>query len=430
MRNTRIANNTAWMLFQQIYSMILSLVVGSVVARYLGPSNYGIITYGASLITLASTVAKLGLDAVIIKRLTDRPDDEGEIVGSALFLRSVASLLMCLTLNLIVYLTHTDEPILRIVIALQSLSIIFNVYEIIVFSFQAKLMYRYSCLTVIIATTVASLWKIYLAIAKSSIVLFATPTIVQSVLSFFIVFYFYKNVSKYKLSISLDEAKSAFKSGYHLLLSAIAVTVYTQIDKIMINSFLDSKAVGIYSAATVLAMLWEFIPQSIISTFRTIIYESKNDEKSFNHVMVQISTIIFWMSITVIVCYFLLGKLMIQIVYGQAYVDALIPLKIIVLSTGFAMFSTLRGVWMIANGVEKYDKFCVVWGSITNFLLNILFIPKFGIVGAAITTLIAQLVNGVIATFFYKETRSYLVYLRYVPGYTIKVLKTYVQRRK
>ena len=48
----RFLNNTSWMLAQQIYSMILSLVVGSLSARYLGPSNYGLLSYGSSLISL------------------------------------------------------------------------------------------------------------------------------------------------------------------------------------------------------------------------------------------------------------------------------------------------------------------------------------------------------------------------------------------
>ena len=55
----RFLNNTSWMLAQQIYSMILSLVVGSLSARYLGPSNYGLLSYGSSLISLFTMISSL-----------------------------------------------------------------------------------------------------------------------------------------------------------------------------------------------------------------------------------------------------------------------------------------------------------------------------------------------------------------------------------
>lgn len=422
MKKRSVSANTIWIIGQQVYSMILSLVVGAISARYLGPSNYGVITYGASLITIASTLAKLGLDGVVIKRLTTSPEDENKTLGSALFLRSVSSLLLFATLNFFVYFAHIDEPTVRVVILLQSIAMVFNAYEIYAFSFQAKLEYSFTCIAVMVAATVANAWKIIIIIKNAPVEMFATPTILQSIVAFIIVIITYKKRYRIKLKVDMKEAKSLFASSYHLLLSAIAVTVYTQIDRVMIKAFLDDASVGIYSSATVLAMLWEFIPQAIINAYRPVVYKNTSNKEEFDGAVLKIMTIIVGLSLFIIIAYFTLGRVLILIVYGEQYISALPAMHIIAISTGFAMLSTLRGVWMIAKGYEKYDKYCVIFGASTNFALNLIIIPKYGIVGAAYTTLIAQIVNGIVATYCFKSTRAFLTYISRLPRYSIKII--------
>ena len=57
------------------------------------------------------------------------------------------------------------------------------------------------------------------------------------------------------------------------------------------------------------------------------------------------------------------------------------------------------------NNKNKYSKYYIFWGAIINFILNLVLIPKLGIEGAAVATLISQIVVALIAPLFYKETR-------------------------
>ena len=78
----RFLANTGWIVSERIYQMLISLVVGVITARYLGPANYGIINYAASFIAFFSSICTLGLEGIIVKELVDNPEREGEILGS------------------------------------------------------------------------------------------------------------------------------------------------------------------------------------------------------------------------------------------------------------------------------------------------------------------------------------------------------------
>lgn len=91
LRNNRFVENTNWLIFQNIYSMMLSLVVGALSARYLGPSNYGLIGYGTSLVNLFTSISQLGLDSILMNEMVCHPEKKGTIMGTALCMRLVAS---------------------------------------------------------------------------------------------------------------------------------------------------------------------------------------------------------------------------------------------------------------------------------------------------------------------------------------------------
>ena len=84
-------------------------------------------------------------------------------------------------------------------------------------------------------------------------------------------------------------------------------------------------------------------------------------------------------------------------------------LKILIWATGFAMIGTARGTtWIILNDLNKYVKYFVVISSATNIILNYILIPIKGITGAAVATLISQIMTSFIAPLFVKQTRSFI----------------------
>ena len=87
----KIISNSFWLIVQQCYSMVTSVIMVALIARHLGPSDYGLINYCASIISIFTTLAGLGLDNVIVSEVIRRPEKEGSYLGTALVMRLISS---------------------------------------------------------------------------------------------------------------------------------------------------------------------------------------------------------------------------------------------------------------------------------------------------------------------------------------------------
>ena len=189
----------------------------------------------------------------------------------------------------------------------------------------------------------------------------------------------------------------------------MAVTLYTQLDRIMIGKMVSEEAVGFYSAASTIAVMWEFIPTTIINSARPLLIKLYDtDREKFIHryqlLLLGISTL----GCIVGIVFSVFSKLFVSILYGKAYYPSIPPLSILIWSTSFAMIGTARGIWIIAERKNKYAKYCTIGGAIINAVLNAVVIPLWGITGASITTLISQICVAVIIPYFFKDTREFV----------------------
>ena len=101
--SSKVTRNASWIIAGRVYHMLLAFFVGLLTARYLGPSNFGLINYAATYTSFFASFCTLGINSVIVKNFVDHPDEEGETVGSAIVLRTVSSVLsvlmmVCITL--------------------------------------------------------------------------------------------------------------------------------------------------------------------------------------------------------------------------------------------------------------------------------------------------------------------------------------------
>ena len=114
----KIFSNSVWMIIQQLYSMITSFVLVALIARHLGPSDYGLISYCASVITIFTTLSGLGLDNVIVSEIIKNPEKEGGYLGTALVMRLAASLVSYPMILILISLINPGNKILLTVAAL------------------------------------------------------------------------------------------------------------------------------------------------------------------------------------------------------------------------------------------------------------------------------------------------------------------------
>ena len=150
-KKNSVTKNALWIIICKIVQSFLGLIVSMLTARYLGPSNYGLISYAASVVAFVIPIMQLGFRSTLVSEIINNPEKEGEILGTSIFLNILSSLACVLGISVFVYIANKNETETLIVCTLYSLSLIFQATEMIQFWFQAKLMSQYTSLTSVFA---------------------------------------------------------------------------------------------------------------------------------------------------------------------------------------------------------------------------------------------------------------------------------------
>ena len=404
----KILSNSVWMIIQQIYSMITSLTVVALIARYLGPSDYGLINYCASVITIFTTVAGLGLDNVIVSEIIRNPDKEGGYLGTALVMRLAASFVSYPLLLGVVAVINPGNSILLAVAALQAAGMIFQTYDVLVYWFRIKLKMMYISIAMIIAITITSVFRIVLLVNKATVEWFALSLSVQAFAALIIITACFVKKADVRLRFSRKYAGELLRLSYNCIISTISIIIYMEADKIIIGKMSDSAQVGIYSAAVMLSTYWQFIPTALIDSSRPVVLEKRKTSREeyleyFKLVMSGVNLMAFVFAV-LMSC---LGWIFIFVVYGDEYLGAYIPLIILSASAFIGISGYTRTIWITGEGFYKYEKWFAVTAAVLNIVLDVLFIWKMGIIGAALATLITYVYEVLIVPLFFKDTRVF-----------------------
>ena len=406
--SVRFMENTGWMIFRNVYSMLVSLIVGSLSARYLGPSNYGLLGYANAYIAFFTTISKLGLDSVVVAEMARKPEKEDTYLGSALAMRLVTSIISFFMIWILIVWIEPDNQLLQAVTVLQSLALIFQSVETLYFWFQVRLEMKYVTLTNMLALTITAIWRLSLLARKASVKWFALSSSVSALVCCVFITVFFVKTAKLRLRVSKTDSSFLLRHSYHFIIEGLAVTAYLEIDRLMLGNMLDETAVGFYTAASSLAVMWEFIPNSIINSAGPILINLyDNDKTDFTDKFQILLLAIMVMGFAVGIGFMLLGKLVVFVLYGEAYYPAVPALHILIWSTTFAMLGVARSVWILSERKGKYAKYFTIFGACLNGILNYLLIPVMGVTGAALTTLFTQASVAMVAPMLFKDTRPY-----------------------
>lgn len=398
--------NAGWLIGGKVIQMILSLFVGIITARYLGPSNYGLISYGSAYVSFFSSLCSLGINSVIIKNFIDNPEEQGETIGSALVMRLISSFLSILMIIGIVSILDRDEPTTIIVVALCSLGLLFNIFETFNFWFQYQYKSKITAIATLIAYILTSVYKIVLLILNKDVLWFAFSTTLDYIVVAIVLLIFYKKYGGAKLSFSRKKSKDLLRISYHFILSSMMVAIYGQTDKLMLKQMLNEEIVGFYTIATAVCTMWTFVLQAIIdSMYPTILDLKFKNQEQYEKKNRQLYAITFYVSCFVSILFTLLGDFVIRILYGTEYLPAADMLKVITWYTAFSYLGVARNAWIVSEGHQRYLKYMYICAAVLNVILNLIFIPLWGGVGAAAASLITQVFTSMILPLLFKDMR-------------------------
>ena len=403
MKTKQVFNNAKWIIVCKIAQSILQLLIGMISARYLGPSNYGLISYAASIVAFAMPFMKLGLDAILVHELVESPEKEGEIMGTSLVLNVISSFLCIGGVCAFATIANLGELETIIVCTLYSISVFFAALEMIQYWFQYKLLSKYSSIIVLVSYLVVSAYKIFLLATAKSVYWFALSHSVEygAIAIFLIAFYLKKGGGK--LSFSFSRAKKMLSKSKHYILAALMVVVIQNTDHIMLTMMVGEAENGYYAAAITCAGVAQFVYTAVIDSFRPLILSSKKeDEIKYEKNMSRLYGIISYTSILQSLAFTIFAPVLVTLLYGAEYSAAIPVLQILTWYAAFSFMGTIRNIWLLAEEKQKYLPIINLSGVVLNIVMNAVMIPFWGACGAAFASFLTQLFMNFIFGFIFK----------------------------
>lgn len=401
-----VVKNAGWLIIGRILQMLISLVVGLLTARYLGPSNYGLINYANAYTAFFMAFCTLGINSVLVEEIINYPEQEGTIIGSTLFMRAVSSFSSACMIICIVGIVEKDEPTTIAVTSLCSIGLLFNIFDTFNYWFQSKLQSKVTSIVLLIGYAITSAYKVVLLILQKSVLWFAFSTALDYICVGVLLLVAYRKYNGQSLSFSKAVSRRILKKSVPFILPSLMVSIYGYADKFMLKQMLSEESTGYYASAVAICGMWTFVLTAIIDSMYPLIMETyKSDRELYNKRNRQLYAIVFYISVGVSLFLSVFAEKVVVLLYGKAYLPAVSPLRVVTWYTAFSYLGVARNAWIVCENKQKYLKYIYVLSALSNIVLNCFFIPAFGATGAALASLITQVLTTLIVPLFFKGIR-------------------------
>ena len=407
-----VLSNITWLFSDKMLRMGVGLIVSVWVARYLGPNNFGKWNYGLALVSLFSAIATLGLDSLVVQDLVKSGSNEKQILGTSLVLRLTGSVIAIILSFLTAYLTDRGDFQTQLIVLITAFSFIFQSFDVIDLFFQSKTKSKY----VVIAKNGTFLFSALLRLLalhfKLGLLWFVALSSFEIFLgSAALVIYYNKksHLSILKWKFSKEYSIQKLKECWPIILSGVIVIIYMRVDQIMIKYYLNESAVGVYSAAVRIVEVWYFIPSTITVSLFPILIKSKEENKGYHETILKMFMYLFIVSFVISIVILFVSQPLIRLLFGVAYLQAAFSLKISIWTGIFVFWGVGAANVLVLENLNKHNLYKSVSSVLLNIALNFFLIPKYGINGAAIATLISQAYGSYFYFLIPKETRHIFI---------------------
>jgi PST family polysaccharide transporter len=409
----KIIGNTFWLFCDRILRMGMGLLVGVWVARYLGPKQFGVLNYACAYVALFSVIVTLGLDNIVVRELVRQPDNAPRILGSVFLLKLAGGALAMVTVIGSIVLTHQKDVQLCWVVGIIAAGVTFQAFDTIDFWFQSQVLSKYTVWAKNSAFLIISAVKVCMIFSGASLIAFAWTGLAEAILGALGLMLAYRasGAALGQWRWSLGICRTLLKDSWPLVFASLSITIYMKIDQVMLGDMVGSEAVGIYSAATKISEVWYFIPSAIAtSVFPTLIQAKETSEKLYYQKLRNLFNLMGRLALLIAVPMTFLSTPLVELLFGKGYTSSGPVLSIHIWAALFVFLGVAQGPWDLAENLTKLSMYRTIIGATINVLLNIILIPRYAALGAAIATVVSYAFSAVILNIAHKRTRPIFYY--------------------
>ncbi|MEK6477302.1 flippase [Catalinimonas sp. 4WD22] len=398
----KVSANMSWLFIERMIMLAVTLAVGVYVARYLGPKYYGILNFAISFIALFIAIANLGLQNVLVKELVEHEDEHNTFMGSAFLMKLGGSIIL---LGIVFFSSQMMDldATTRTIVFIIGAGLLFKSLDTIGFFFQSKVQSKFEAVARTTSLLSISAVKVILILLKAPLIYFALVYMLEHVITSTVLMIFYKRQGRSIVNwrFSKKAVVYLFNECWPIIISGLVVSVHLKVDQVMINQMLGDEEVGYYAAAAKISDVWYFIPTIIMSSVFPVIVKTKSKSKKlFDEQLHMLYDSMVILSLSVAIPLTFLSDWLINLLYGVEYSLTGKVLSIHIWSAVFGFMNVVRGKWAVIEKQQRFGVFIQGSGALVNIALNFFMIPAYGIIGAAMATLITVASNVIIAPLF------------------------------
>lgn len=407
-----IVINSTWLISDKLLRLVVGIFVSAFIARYLGPQRFGLLSYAVAFVSLFSVFAGLGLENIVVRELVKRPASEKRILGTAFLLQFTAGLLTWGSVLAVVALLPDRVEGAFWLTAIIAASLLFHSTRVIEFYFRSRVEGRFIVRAKVVPFLIISSYKIFLVLKGAGLQAFAFAFTLEAALEAFGLVSMYKWQGKKPTRFRFDRgiALETLSESWPLLLSGFSVMVYMKIDQIMLGQMRGAFEVGLYAAAVRISEAWYFIPMFLTQSSFPIIVRSREENRNLYYKRLQnLFTVNCMTAYLIIFMLVLFSRPIVVTLFGQNYAASANVIVVHVWAGLFLGLGVVQNSWLVTEGLTKISLFRATLGAVTNIILNLFLIPPLGIMGAAIATLVAQILATTLSNLAFRATRPIFV---------------------
>jgi len=379
----------------KVSSYIFPLVAFPYVSRVLLPEGVGRVSFATSFITYFSMLAQMGIPTYGIQACAKVRDNKMELSKTAhelffinIFMALISYIIFAISLLLVPRLQE-DKTLFLVMGAMILLNVMGAEWL-----YQAVEQYAYITARALVFKILAIPLLFILVRNPQDYIFYGMLTIFASNASSIFNFIHARKIIFIK-PLGNYNVKRHIKQIIVLFAVSCAALVYTNLDIFMLGIIKNSRETGYYEAAIKIKGLLTTIVTAggIVLLPRMSYYLEKGREKEFFNTCKKAIHVILAVALPVSVYFTFFAQESIRLVSGPAYAKAVIPMQIIMPTVLLIGLTNIIGIQMlVAMGRGQYTLYSVISGAATDLILNVFFIPLYGAAGAAIGTLVAEIV--------------------------------------
>lgn len=420
MKNKSIKINAILNGIKQCCTVLFPLITIPYVTRILGNENYGKINFSNSIISYFILIAAFGIAPYAIREGAKLRDDKklfNEFVNEIFTINIITTMFSYVILFLLIIFWKKLDGYLMLIL-IQALPIIFttigvdwvnNIYED----------FLYTTIRYLFVQSLSIILMFILVRKRNDYYMYAAVTAFSSIAANIVSIYYVRSrYTKVKICKSIKKCKKHLKAMMLLFGNSIATTIYVSADITILNLFKGDAITGIYSIAVKIYTIMKQLFVAVIGVTlpRLAYYLGQENENQYNLLLNKILYAIIIFSTPAMVGLFILSKNIILFIAGKEFVSGYVALRILMIALFFALISSFYSYSIIIpNRLEKYSLISTIIGAVVNVLLNILIIPFMSANGAALTTLISEIVVLVLFIYYSKGVYTLDKQFKFMP---------------